>query len=87
VGYVNEIQRHEEKIAQDKLNQIIQIEQSIEGAEDLGLSSDANRYIGTSTDNDCGISRVIVRISSSHGRGPALSAKEEGVPLHDDPLQ
>jgi len=47
VGYVNEIQRQEEKIAQDKLNQILQIEQSIEGAEDLGLASDANRYIGT----------------------------------------
>lgn len=43
---MNEIQRQEEKIATDKLNQIIQIEQSIDGAETLGLSQDANRYIG-----------------------------------------
>lgn len=46
VSYVNEIQRQEEAKAQDKMKQIIQIENSIEGAEALALSSDPNRVIG-----------------------------------------
>lgn len=48
VAYVNEIQKKEEEKAAQKASQIVQIETSIEGAEGLGLSSDANRFIGPS---------------------------------------
>src|SRR5688572_25555914 len=65
VAEVNEIQRKEEERAAQKASQIVQIETSIEGAEGLGLSQDANRFIGTilfSHSPHYGISQPIVRM-------------------------
>ena len=86
VGYVNEIQRQEEAKAQDKLNQIIQIEQSIEGADELALSGDANRYIGTLF-TVLSLSLNVLHLFSENGRDHSLCLQEEAIRLHHDPLQ
>jgi len=45
VEFVNAMKRHTDNLTQEKLDQIAQIEASIEGAEVLDMASDKNRSI------------------------------------------